>query len=361
MYREFLRKFDWLLFGAVFLLVVLSLATIYSVALSQEQQDFLFFKKQLLFAGVGFCLMFFLTIISYTTYRSSSIIFYFFSILLLVLVLFFGQTIHGTTGWFSFGFFNFQPVEFAKLAIIFIFARFFSKKLDMKRNKKLLFESALFLVLPVVLVILQPDFGSALIFVCLCAGLIIALGVKRLHLVVAIVLLVAISFLSWGFILKDYHKERILTFIDSSRDPWGSGYNIRQAIIAIGSGQLFGRGLGFGAQSQLKFLPESQTDFIFAVIAEELGFFTILFVLACYAIIFYRGFKIGFGSRDNFAFLLSLGITFLIFIETVINISMNLGLFPVAGITLPFLSYGGSSFLTHIAMIGILQSIAVRR
>lgn len=361
MHKEFLRKFDWLLFAAVFLLVVLSLATIYSITLSQEQLDFLFFKKQLLFVGIGFVLMLILTLFSYTAYRSSAFYFYISGILFLFLVLFFGATVRGTSGWFDFGIFNFQPVEFVKLALVIVLARFFSKNLNYKRSERLLISSGLIIAIPIILVLFQPDFGSAMLLFILWAALILALGVKRLHILITLILLIAISVIAWNFFVMDYQKERVLTFFDSSRDPWGSGYNIRQAIIAIGSGQVFGRGLGFGAQSQLRFLPEAQTDFIFAVIAEELGFFAVLFMLICYAVIFYRGFKIGFYSKDNFAFILALGITFLIFIEAIINISMNLGLFPVAGLTLPFLSYGGSSLIIHMAMIGILQSIAVRR
>lgn len=361
MYKEFLKKFDWLLFAAVIALVVLSLTTIYGIMLSQEELDFLIFKKQLIFTLIGLVLMIAATVFSYTAHRMSALYFYVISIALLILVLFFGVTIRGTSGWFNLGIFNFQPVEFAKLALIFIFARFFSKNLTLKRSERLLVLSGVLLIPPVFLAILQPDFGAALVFIMLWVCLILSLGIKRLHLFIAIILLVVISFLSWSFVLQDYHKERILTFFDPARDPWGSGYNIRQAIIAIGSGQLFGRGLGFGAQSQLKFLPEAQTDFIFAVIAEELGFFAVLFILVCYGIIFYRGLKIGFKSNDNFAYILALGITFLFFIEMVINISMNLGMFPVAGLALPFLSYGGSSLLMHMIMIGILQSIAVRR
>ncbi|MEA3272748.1 MAG: rod shape-determining protein RodA [Patescibacteria group bacterium] len=379
MYKEFLRKFDWFLFAAVFLLVVLSLATIYSITLSQEQLDFLFFKKQLIFAIIGFVAMGVLTALNYTAHRSSAFYYYALSGLLLLFVLFFGVTVRGTSGWFDFGAFSFQPVEFTKLALVIVFARFFSKNLKYKRSERLLISSVLIVVAPIVLVLFQPDFGSAMLLFGLWCALILSLGIRRLHLIIATVAIVITSLFSWWFltgyydsikgqdnhivfkVVQEYQIERVLIFFDSSRDPWGSGYNIRQAIIAIGSGQLFGRGLGFGAQSQLKFLPESQTDFIFAVIAEELGFFAVLFMLICFGVIFYRGFKIGFKSKDNFAFILALGITFLIFIETVINISMNLGLFPVAGLTLPFLSYGGSSLIIHMMMIGILQSIAVRR
>jgi rod shape determining protein RodA len=361
MYREFFRKFDWVLFIAVFLLVGIGLATIYSVALSQDNLDFLYFKKQLIFVAIGLFSVCVLLFLNYTLWRDSAWVIYGIGISFLVLVLFFGKTIRGTSGWFSLGGINFQPVEFVKLALILISARFFVKNLERRKSKRLLVESFLIFLAPMILAFLQPDFGSVLLMFALWAGLVLVLGVKKMHLVVSSILLVGFSVLAWNFLIYDYQKERVLTFLDPSRDPFNRGYNLIQSIIAVGSGQIFGRGLGFGAQSQLRFLPEAQTDFIFAVIAEELGFVAVLFILGCFAVILYRALMIGYKSGDNFAFLVSLGVAIMIFTEVMVNIGMNLGIFPVAGLTLPFLSYGGSSLLAHMAMFGILQSIALRR
>lgn len=361
MYREFFRKFDWVLFIAVFLLIGIGLATIYSVALSQDSLDFLYFKKQLVFVVIGIVAAFILLFLNYTLWRDSAWVIYVMGVIFLLLVLFFGKIIRGTSGWFSLGGINFQPVEFMKLSLILISARFFVKNLENRKSERLLAESFLIFLAPMVLAFFQPDFGSVLLMFALWVGFVLILGVKRLHFVVSTVLLVAVSVLAWNFLIYDYQKERVLTFLDPSRDPFGRGYNLIQSIIAVGSGQFFGRGLGFGAQSQLRFLPEAQTDFIFAVIAEELGFVAVIFILACFAVILYRALMIGYRSGDNFAFFVSLGIAIMIFTEVMVNIGMNLGIFPVAGLTLPFLSYGGSSLLVHMAMFGILQSIALRR
>ncbi|MBU0648525.1 FtsW/RodA/SpoVE family cell cycle protein, partial [Patescibacteria group bacterium] len=165
---------------------------------------------------------------------------------------------------------------------------------------------------------------------------------------------------AWSFGLQDYQKERVLTFLDQGRDPLGQGYNVTQSVIAIGSGGVFGRGLGFGSQSQLKFLPESQTDFIFAVIAEELGLVGIGLILGLFAIVFWRLFKIAQRAHDDFSLFLVLGVSLLLFIQVGMNAAMNLGMFPVTGITLPFLSYGASSLLVFLVLIGVAQSIAMR-
>jgi rod shape determining protein RodA len=361
MYREFFRQFDWVLFIAVLLLVGIGLATIYSVALSQDSLDFLYFKKQLIFIAIGIVAAAVLIFLNYTLWRDSAWVIYGAGVFFLVLVLFFGKTIRGTSGWFDLGGISFQPVEFMKFALILVSARFFVKNLEHRKSERLLAESFLIFLTPMVLAFFQPDFGSVLLMFALWAGFILILGVQKLHLIISSVLLVGFSALAWNFLIYDYQKERVLTFLDPSRDPFGRGYNMIQSIIAIGSGQIFGRGLGFGAQSQLRFLPEAQTDFIFAVIAEELGFVAVLFILACFAVILYRALMIGYKSGDNFAFLVSLGIAIMIFTEVMVNIGMNLGVFPVAGLTLPFLSYGGSSLLVHMAMFGILQSIALRR
>ena len=212
----------------------------------------------------------------------------------------------------------------------------------------------------IILVLLQPDIGSALILVSIFLGMLFFAKVKRSYVIFIIILLIVVIAASWLFVLKDYQKERVLTFFDPSRDPWGSGYNITQSIIAVGSGNLFGRGLGLGPQSRLDFLPAQETDFIFAVIAEELGFVGSILIVAFFIFLLYRLIKIGKLARDDFGLFVASGIALYIFIQTFINIGMNIGLVPIAGVPLPLMSYGGSSLLTSLAAIGILQSIFIR-
>jgi rod shape determining protein RodA len=222
-------------------------------------------------------------------------------------------------------------------------------------------ESGLITLFPVVLVLMQPDFGSASVLIGTWFIILICAGLPWRMLLGAIVVFAAIFAVGWQFFFADYQQARILSFIDPSRDPLGQGYNVTQAIIAIGSGGLFGSGLGFGTQSQLKFLPESQTDFIFAVIGEELGFVGVCIVLLSFGVIFFRIRRHVVLSRDDFANLLLLGSGAVIFLQFFVNVAMNLGLFPVTGIGLPFVSYGGSSLLAMFALAGIAESIFIRR
>lgn len=257
---------------------------------------------------------------------------------------------------------NFQPVEFAKLSLIIFLAKFFSDRMHLKKDLRLALQSALLVFLYVVLVFFQPDFGSAIILISFWFLLLLfSAGIKWRHLIIFVLVFVLISAVFWSFILADYQKERILTFINPSLDPWGKGYNVFQSIISIGSGEFLGKGLGFGMQSQLRFLPSAHTDFIFAVIAEEFGFVGISVLLFAFGLFFYRGFRILSKVGDSFGEMLVLGILILIFIETAVNIGVNLGLAPVIGTTLPFLSYGGSSLVINMALVGILESIALRQ
>ena len=258
------------MFASVFLLIAFGLAEIYSVALGRGGADLLNFKKQILFIAVGFFLLFFFAFFDYHNLRGLSKYFYIFGVILLAGVLIFGQTIRGTRGWFSFAGFNFQPVEFIKIILIIFLAKYFSgASLKTKPIKHLLLSGA-GLALLCLLVLAQPDFGSALILFFLWLAMIAVAGLpKKFFLAIGLIIAI-IAGAGWAVYLKPYQKERVITFLNPSFNPLSQGYNIAQAIIAVGAGGITGRGLGFGSQSQLKFLPESQTDFIFAVVAEEL-------------------------------------------------------------------------------------------
>lgn len=360
-YLIYLKQFDWILFFITLILICLGLAAIYSVSAVQDPPNFLNFKKQIIFGAAGVFFLFLMSFLNYHYLKIYSLFIYIGGIILLIAVLFFGVSIRGTHGWFSVFGQIYQPVELAKIILLIILCKFFSDwhgKLD-SLSKVLI--SIMIAGLMILLVVLQPDFGSALIFLGLYLGLLIFLKVRRIYFILLILALILVVTVTWLFFLKDYQKERVLTFINPSRDPLGSGYNVTQSIIAVGSGQIFGRGLGLGPQSRLHFLPLQQTDFIFAVIAEELGLFGILLLISLLATFFYRIVRIARRARDDFGLLLASSIGVLFFIQIFINIGMNLGILPVTGIPLPLVSYGGSSLLASLIAIGILESIYIRR
>ncbi len=359
-YFASLRNFDWILFGAVFLLICFGLAAIYSITVSSDNPDFLNFKKQIIFAFAGLFFLFLTSFIDYRFWQDYSYLIYIAVAIILVAVLFFGVTLSGTTGWFSFIGLNFQPVELAKVALIIFLAWFLSKQPKAIKEFKNFLISVCAAGLFFFLVILQPDFGSAMILGLIWLFLIILAGANRKHLFFAILLLLAVAIIAWLFFFQDYQRDRVLTFFNPNTDPYGRGYHVRQAITAVGAGGLLGRGLGFGSQSQLKFIPASQTDFIFAVIAEELGFFGVSLILFFWGLIFYRLIKAAKLMKDNFSLLFILGASTLFFSQLIINIGMNIGLVPVTGIALPFLSYGGSFLVTSSILIGIIESMIIR-
>ena len=356
---HYIGKIDKILFSAVLLLVVVGLITIFSVSYSGEGADFLNFKKQVLFALVGFAGMFFAASVDYRMLKNYSGALYAFTLLSLVAVLFLGSLTRGTTGWFDLGYFSIQPAEFAKIVMIIVLAKSLSEMGNYSRIMKKILVSGFYISLPVGLILLQPDLGSSLVIMFIWFCLLCVFGLKKKQIVLFALVGILTSAAGWLFLLKDYQKNRILTFIDPQMDPLGSGYNVIQSMVAIGSGSFWGKGLGHGSQSQLNFLPEKHTDFIFAVIAEEMGFIGGALVLVLFAIIFYRLFVIAEEAQDNFGKLLVLGTVFLLIFHMLINIGMNMGIMPVTGIPLPFVSYGGSSLIAFLLMIGVVQSVYV--
>ena len=358
------KKIDWLLVAAVVLLAIFGLAAIYSVALGQSSSlvdgagEFLNFKKQLIWLVLGIVLMFFFSNLDYHYLQKISWLGYAFSLLLLILVLTpLGSTIRGTRGWFSLGLASFQPIELTKIFLIIILADIYSRHSRTINKFKHLFLIGLVAFLPFVLATSQPDFGSAMVlfFTWLISFFLVTKNKKHIILVLASVILLFSA--AWFFVFQDYQQDRIKAFVNPAFDPLGRGYNVRQSIIAVGAGRLTGRGLGFGSQSQLKFIPESQTDFIFSVIAEELGFVGVVMVLGLFLFLFYHLYKIALLAPDDFGLFLVVLIALLIFIHSFINIGMGLGLLPVTGISLPFVSYGGSFVVVMLVLIGIVLNI----
>jgi len=352
-----LRNFDWLVLALVLVLVSIGLSSIYSIDLSRGE-DSSFLSTQFLATILGLGLFFIAGFLHVAFYRSSAKLIYLLSLALLVLVLFFGATIRGTTGWFRVAGFSFQPAEFAKLGLVIFLAWWISKQARRFDRWQFILTSGFFTLLLAGLIILQPDLGSALVLVGVWFGILFLTGTKKRFIFFLVGIFLITTLFSWFFLFKPYQKDRLLTFVDPGRDPLGSGYNVTQSIIAIGSGQFLGRGLGFGSQSQLHFLPEAQTDFIFSVIAEELGFIGVFIILLFYFLLLWRLFSIGKNCNDDFSAYLVLGIMLLFFIQIIINIGGATGFLPVTGVTLPFLSYGGSSLLINFLLLGIAESVA---
>ncbi|HSR89430.1 MAG TPA: FtsW/RodA/SpoVE family cell cycle protein [Candidatus Udaeobacter sp.] len=354
------RSFDWPLFTAVILLVMMGMAAVYSVDLSRGS-DLFYFKKQLLALSIGLFFLFAAGLSQHTLWRYLAKWWYLFSLLLMVSVLVFGATIRGTKGWFSLAGFSFQPVEMAKIGLILMIAYIISRFGRRFDHPLFFFGSGFFSFLLLILTMLQPDLGSAVLLGIIWLGMIWAVGARRLYLVLLAIAVVTLAIIGWFFFLKDYQKDRLANFINPSRDPWVSGYNVNQSIIAVGAGKVLGRGLGFGSQSQLRFLPEAQTDFIFSVIGEELGLVGVITMLALFGILFWRLLLIIQKSDDDFVAATATGILVLFFSQLFINVGANLGILPVTGVTLPFVSYGGSSLIINLLLVGILESMMIRR
>ncbi len=373
-FAAYFKKFDWVLFGSAAALAVFGLFVLYSTSLGTATVgvpgtgsqplaagDFGNFWKQLIFAAAGAVLALALAAFNYRLLSGLAKPLYVLSIILLVAVLLFGRSIRGTTGWFGIGGFGVQPVEIVKLFLVVFLAKYFSDYARDHQQLRPIAGSGLAFAVIFALVAMQPDFGSALLLFTIWLVLLLMAGVRRSHLaVIAVVCLVAAA-AAWLFVMKPYQRDRVMAFLDPAGDPQGRGYNVTQSVIAIGSGGLTGKGLGYGSQSQLRFLPERQTDFIFAAAAEELGFLGVAVVFLLFGVFFFQGFALARAVRDDFSLFLILGILTSLSAEFVINIGGNLRLLPVTGVTLPFLSYGGSSLLVKFLMLGVLESIAVRR
>jgi rod shape determining protein RodA len=284
---------------------------------------------------------------------------YFVMLGLLLLVLLLGTTVRGTLGWINLGFAKVQPVELAKLTLIIFLASFFAKKRTELGDFSRLFASLVLAGIMVFLVLLQPDLGSALVLIGIWAGMILIAGLRWSQFFLLIGLGLMLVGASW-FFLAPYQKDRIMNVFEPKADTRGSGYNVLQAMVSVGSGGLMGTGIGHGSQAQLNFLPEKHTDFIFATLTEELGLVGAVFILLMYGVLLYRIWRIGVGAQDNFGYLACSGVFFFFLIQIVVNVGMNIGLLPVTGIPLPLVSYGGSSLVAMLAAIGLVLNVHLK-
>jgi rod shape determining protein RodA len=304
-----------------------------------------------------------LIIFSYLDYailRAYSNFLYFFSIALLVATLFFGTTLRGTSGWLNIGFTYIQPVEIVKIFMIIFLAHFISEKRGELGEITSIITSFVLVSIIGFLVLLQPDFGSALVLYGVWFGMIFVSGIRKRFLLSFVVLGAVCAFIAWS-LFAPYQKARIVNFLHPELDPQGTGYNVLQSIITVGNGGMFGRGFGYGSQSQLNFLPEKHTDFIFATIAESVGFVGVSIIFILFIVLFTRFFFIAGQSRDAFGYFLVVGVMVLFFIHFTINVGMNIGVMPVTGIPLPLISYGGSSLVSMMIACGIVMSVYMRR
>jgi len=341
-------NFDWLI-----LILVLGIASMGLLAIKSAAPAY--FWQQFVWFIFGLVLFFLFSQIDHRIYERASWYFYLGSIAFLLITFIFGGVTRGAVRWIQIGGFNLQPSEMVKPFLILFLASFFSD--EEQNNLKKILQSLLFLLLPVILIFLQPDLGSSLVVVFIWLGMVLAKGVKAKWLVFGSSFLAVFSPLAWHF-LKDYQRQRIYTFLNPHADALGSGFNVIQSMIAVGSGKIFGRGLGRGTQSHLRFLPEKHTDFIFASLAEEIGFLGIMLLLGLFFFLLWRILTLARNTADHFAYFICIGVFSLLFSQIFINIGMNLGVFPITGITLPLISYGGSSLISTMICLGIVSSLS---
>lgn len=358
--RQLVRGADLGIFTITIVLVLFGLAALFSFSLNSAGDESLLLRQSV-FAVVGLIVGYLMMRFDYRSLAAVHWILYGVALLLLLAVLVFGQTVRGTTGWFDFGVLQIQPVEIVKVLMAIVMAKFLIDRSDRITEWRTIALSGLLMIVPVALVMMQPDLGSAVVLIGMWIGIMVVVPVPRRKLATIFIALVAGAGIAWMFFLQPYQHDRILNFLTPGRDPLGTGYNVRQAVTAIGSGGWFGRGLGLGPQSQLNFLPERQTDFIFATVGEELGFIGAATLLTLFGLFFWRLGRLVTQARDSFGLLITVGLTTMFFLHVFINIGMNLGIFPVTGLPLPFLSYGGSSLLACLLAVGLIESIVVRQ
>lgn len=354
-----LRRYDWLLLGASLTLIFISLISLFSLS---KMSAYSFFERQLLWVGIGLVVMVGASFVDFRIFKNQSfavLLLYLISLFLLGVVFWGGVSIRGIRAWISAGPFYFQPVEFTKLALIILLAKFFSKRhIEIYRVQHLIVSGA-YAAIPAILVLLQPDLGSAIVLIGIWISIVVFSGIKLRHFLMLAALGIIISFGVWNFTLAPYQQARVISFINPYKDPQGTGYQMIQSMIAVGSGRVWGKGLGYGSQTHLHFLPEAETDFIFAAFAEEWGFAGTLVLLFLIFVVLWRVVWIGILASDNFSRIYAIGFASLVFIQVFIHIGMNMGVLPVTGLTLPFVSYGGSSLIILLIGIGILQNIKI--
>ena len=345
---------DWIL-----LLALLPIVGAGLVAMNAFTGGGVFFDKQLAWASFSLIIFFITSFVDFRFLRRTGVVvsLYLFLMFILFGTAVVGAVVKGAQSWIHFGSIAFEPADTAKLVLIIILAKYFSRRHVEIADIKHIFISGLYAFILFFLIMLQPDFGSAIIVFFIWLGMVFVSGISKRHLLAVFLVGVASFALLWSFVFQPYQKERIVNFIHPLTDIRGSGYNAYQSMIAVGSGELFGKGVGYGTQSRLKFLPEYQTDFIFAAFAEEWGYVGILILFSLYGVVIWRILANTMNGSTNFEILFGMGLAIYFMTHIIIHVGMNIGLLPVTGIPMPFMSYGGTHLLTEFFGLGILMGM----
>jgi rod shape determining protein RodA len=357
---NYLKKIDWILTGSVFFLVAVGLISIASISFGKG--DFFNLEKQIVFIIIGFFIFFLLGFFDWRGFRDNPyfvLILYAVCNLFLLGLFFFASEIRGVKSWYKIGPFSFDPIGITTIVLIIILAKFFSKRhVEMYKLRHIIL-SGFYVFIPFVLIAKQPDLGSALILLMIWIGSLIVSAIKLKHFIVLLLIGMVVFAASWFLFLKDYQKNRIVSFLQPKKEVLGINWSQTQSKIAVGSGGLLGQGFASGSQTQHGFLPEPYTDFIFAAFSEEFGLVGVIILFSLFSILLWRIMRIAFLAESNFPRLFASGLAIFIFSQMVINIGMNLGILPVIGLPLPLVSYGGSNLIAIFIGLGILQSIKV--
>ena len=358
--RRLLKNFGWSLFLMTLVFSFISLLNLYSAS---YETGLVSFKRQFVWVGIGIVTLVSVSFLNYRFFKQYVPYIYGGAILLLLFVLFFGKEVAGSKSWIDVASLaTIQPSELVKIAIILVLAKFYDDDYQVGPYGFLdLIKPIILIAIPLVLVMLQPDLGTALTIMLLSGSIVLFMGVKKWSVAFILIAIIGVSFYSWHYSLKPYQKDRISTFINPSSDPLNAGYNSIQSQIAVGSGGITGKGLRSGSQTQLRFIPAQQTDFAFSVLAEEWGFLGSIFLLLLYFMIVLWMLDTSSRAKDKFSMLVSFGIAAMFFWHVVVNVGMVIGLLPVAGVPLLIFSYGGSSTLTAMIGIGIVLGIRMRK
>ncbi len=345
---------DWVLFFAILPLLGAGLITMDSFV-----GENYFFAKQVVWITVSFIVFFGLSFFDFRFLKRTGVLVTLFILAIALLLGLLGLThaIKGAKSWLDFGAFSFQPSDPIKILVVLILAKYFSRRHIEIAHIRHIIVSGFYAFVPFLLVFLQPDFGSAIIIAFIWLGMVLVSGISKKHLL-TVFLLGAVSFGGlWMFAFEPYQKDRIMTFVNPLTDIQGAGYNAYQSTIAVGSGEFLGKGVGYGTQSRLRFLPEYQTDFIFAAFAEEWGFVGVILLFAMFGIVIWRILASAMLGATNFEIFFGMGIAIFLMAQFIVHVGMNIGLMPVTGLPLPFVSYGGSHLLTEFTALGILMGM----
>jgi rod shape determining protein RodA len=360
--RRHFKNFDFTLLSATLAIIAYGCAMIYSAS-SGGTTGAGYVEKQIIWALLGLIGAAVVASINHTVYHRHARKIYVITIVTLVAVLLVGESAKGAQRWIGYGWFRIQPSEFAKIALIIALAVFFVERADRIRSLRTLVESFVYLAVPLLLIFKQPDLGTSLVLLAIWITMAFVAGTDYRNIVLIAVTGIVFALSVWYIpgVLKDYQRKRIITLINPSADPLGSGYHINQSRIAVGSGQFLGKGFLKGTQRELRFIPEQHTDFIFTVVAEEFGFVGAVSLLGLYFLMIWRALNIMSVTEDSTGRLITAGVVGMFLFHVFVNVGMTLGIMPVTGVPLPLFSYGGSSLMANMMAIGLLEGISMRR